>query len=61
MGWLLSRLPTALVWLSNELPPVGFRRGVAQKRRERRTLKSDMPTRSFPKRPRRSYGSDDRC
>ena len=31
-------------WLPNEVPASGCRRGVARKRRERRTLKSDMPT-----------------
>jgi hypothetical protein len=31
-------------WLPNEVPASGCRRGVARKRRECRTLKSDMPT-----------------
>ena len=30
-------------WLPNEVPASGCRRGVARKRRERRTLESDMP------------------
>jgi hypothetical protein len=30
-------------WLPNEVPASGCRRGVARKRRERRTLISDMP------------------
>jgi len=32
MGWLSIRLPTAVVWLINEVSPVGFCRGVARKR-----------------------------
>jgi hypothetical protein len=33
MGWLSIRLPAAVVvWLINEVPPVGSCRGVARKR-----------------------------